>query len=128
MIKDFTDLRVWQASRELSVETYKTTIIFPTDEKFGLVSQMRRAAISVSSNIAEGFGRSSSKDQEHFYTMAAGSLFELKNQVIISEDLGFISRKDSIKIIEKIDSTHRQLNALLKAHRNPGVQRPASNI
>lgn len=128
MIKDFTDLRVWQASRELAVLIYKKTDSFPKNEIYGITSQIRRAAISASSNIAEGFGRQSIKDQEHFYIMSAGSLFELKNQIIISQDLGFIEKEDFVVIIEKIDSTHRQLNALLSAHRNSGVQRPASNV
>jgi four helix bundle protein len=128
MIKDFTDLRVWQASRELAVLIYTKTDSFPNNEIYGITSQIRRAVISVSSNIAEGFGRKSGKDKEHFYVMSAGSLFELKNQIIISEDLGFISKEDSVIVVEKIDSTHRQLNALLKTHRNSDVQRPASNV
>jgi four helix bundle protein len=118
MIKSFTDLQVWQSSRRLALIIYKETKMFPESEKFGLVSQIRRAVISVSSNIAEGYGRSSSKDREHFYVMASGSLFELKSQIIISNDLGFLDTDIMDRILAEADITHKQINSLLRVHRS----------
>ena len=87
----FEKLDVWKASRQLVVWIYKITSAFPGEEKFGLVSQMRRAAISVVSNLAEGSARKSPKDQAHFYQIAYSSLIELLNQLILSNDLHFLS-------------------------------------
>ena len=115
--KDFTDLRVWQSCHTLVLLTYKDTKSFPRDELFALVSQMRRAAVSVTSNIAEGFGRFTSKDKEHFYVMASGSLHELKNQYIIANDLGYISTEQLESFQAVFTESIKQLNALLKTHR-----------
>ncbi len=90
----FEKLEVWKESRELVVLVYNHTKLFPKEELFGSTSQLRRAALSVSSNIAEGSGRKTLKDQAHFYTMAYGSLMELLNQLIIAVDLKFL--KDEI--------------------------------
>lgn len=78
-ITSFEDLRVWQKSQNLAIEVYKITKKFPKAELFAMTSQIRRAATSVSANIAEGFGRVSKADKLHFYTMAYGSLLEAKN-------------------------------------------------
>lgn len=75
--RTFEDLEVWQKARGLTLQIYKLTKKFPPEERYGLVPQMRRAVISVSSNIAEGFARQQTKDKEHFYVMASGSLSEL---------------------------------------------------
>lgn len=117
MINSFTDIRAWKLSKDLAVETYKVTESFPKSEIFGITSQMRRSAVSVASNIAEGFGRYSNKDQEHFYIMASGSLYELKNQIIISNELGFIENNVFEKLINNINTTHKTLNAFIKAHK-----------
>jgi len=93
-IKKFTDLITWQQSHKLVLLTYKITENFPADERFGLTNQMRRAAISITSNIAEGFGRSTSKDKANFYSMAKSSLAELENQYIASRDLKYLSDQD----------------------------------
>lgn len=90
-IYGFEKLKVWQESRQLVVIVYEHTRQFPSDEKFGLTAQIRRSAISVASNIAEGSGRSSIKDRQKFYRIAYGSLMELLNQLIIAVDLGMIS-------------------------------------
>ena len=89
----FERLSVWQDSRSLAKVIYLLTREFPSDEKFGLVSQIRRAVISVSSNIVEGSYRSSNKDKANFMNMAFGSLMELLSQVIISKDLEYIILK-----------------------------------
>lgn len=89
-IQRFTDLKAWQEAHTLVLQVYKVTKKYPDDEKFGLVSQSRRAVVSISSNIAEGFGRFSAKDKHHFYTMAKTSLAELQNQLVIARDLEYV--------------------------------------
>jgi four helix bundle protein len=118
MINSFTDLKVWQEAHKLALGVYKASEEFPKSEVYALSSQIRRAAVSVTSNIAEGFGRFSSADKEHFYVMAAGSLFEIKNQLILANDLGYITEDSFLKLIELSDSAHKALNGLLKAHKS----------
>ncbi len=89
-IKNFTDLDAWKEGHRLVLMVYETTRSFPREELFGLVSQMRRCAVSITSNIAEGFSRRSARDKAHFCTMAMGSLTELQNQLLIGRDLLFI--------------------------------------
>jgi len=91
---NFEKLDVWSKSRLFTSKIYDLTKSFPEDEKFGLVSQLRRSAISICSNIAEGSSRRSPKDQAHFYNMAYSSLMENFNQLIISYDLGYINKDD----------------------------------
>lgn len=88
-IKDFTELYAWQEGHKLVLGVYKITKQFPKDELFGLVSQMRRCAVSITSNIAEGFSRRG-KDKCQFYTIAQGSATELQNQLIISKDINYL--------------------------------------
>ncbi len=90
-VYSFEKLECWQQARKLAVWTYTSTKNFPPDERFGLTSQMRRAAISIASNIAEGSARKTAKDQAHFSTIAYSSTIELLNDLIISNDLGFLS-------------------------------------
>lgn len=90
-IKTFQDLKAWQEAHKLVLRVYQETKKYPADEKFGLVSQSRRAAVSISSNIAEGFGRYSARDKHHFYTMAKTSLAELQNQLIVARDITYLS-------------------------------------
>jgi four helix bundle protein len=92
-IFSFEKLNVWQKARELSVLIYKTTQSFPSEEKFGLISQMRRCSISISSNIAEGTGRHSYKDQARFTEIANSSTLELLNQLILSNDMDLFPKK-----------------------------------
>src|SRR3989338_881737 len=90
-IQTFRDLKAWQEAHKLVLEVYRVTKTYPSEEKFGLVSQSSRAAVSITSNIAEGFGRFSDRDKHHFYSMAKTSLAELQNQLIIAQDLKYIS-------------------------------------
>jgi len=108
----FEKLEVWKESKELCVLIYKLTESFPENEKFGLVSQLRRASISVSSNIAEGSGRNSNKDKAHFTNIAFSSAIEVLNQIIISQELNFIKNEDYIIIRSKIESITNKLNSL----------------
>lgn len=90
-IYSFEKLDAWKESRILVAWIYNVTADFPADEKFGLISQIRRAAVSGISNLAEGSARKSAKDQAHFYQMAYSSLIEVLNQLIISNDLTFLN-------------------------------------
>ncbi len=93
-VVNFTDLLVWQKAHDLVLLVYKATKNFPEDEKFALTNQLRRAAVSITSNIAEGFGRNTSKDKVHFYSMSKGSLLEVQSQLYIAKDLGYIKFED----------------------------------
>lgn len=115
----FENLDVWQKSRELVKFIYKLTFSFPTEEKFGLTSQMRRASVSVSSNIAEGSTRWGHKDQARFYEIAFGSLIEGLNQAILSNDLGFMDEDSLIKLRVDTDTIGRMLNSLYNSTHKP---------
>lgn len=110
-------MTVWQEGKKLVVLIYEYTRQFPKDEQFVLTPQMRRAAISITSNIAEGFGRKTSRDKEHFYIMAAGSLTELENQIFISQSLGYDANKNTDELLRQTVSVGQLINGLLRAHR-----------
>ncbi len=114
----FERLDVWKKSRVLTSKLYQATSDFPDSEKFGIVSQIRRAAISVCSNIAEGSSRESAKDQGHFYNMSFSSLMEVLNQLIISNDLGFLKDEILIELRNDIHSISRMLNGLSKSSKS----------
>ena len=113
-IRDFTDLDTWKKSHELALNIYKATEKFPESEAFSLISQMQRAAVSITSNIAEGFGRQTLKEKIQFYYQAQGSLTELKNQLILSKDLGYISVLESDKMMDVLIVSHKLLQGLLR--------------
>lgn len=100
-IQSFTDLKAWQAGHELAVFVYSAVKNFPSSEAYGLTSQMQRAAVSVTSNIAEGFSRASAADKKHFYIMAKGSLTELQNQLLLARDVGYLSTDNFQRAAEK---------------------------
>ena len=104
--------------KNVANNVYKMTNTFPDYEKFGILNQMRRAAISVSSNIAEGTSRVSNKDQAHFYQIAYSSLMELLNQIIISNDLEFLSNKTEQEMRQQIEKVANKINALRKSRLN----------
>ncbi len=110
--KTFRDLIVWQKAHSLVIEIYNTTKLFPSEERFGLVSQMRRAAVSIPANIAEGFVKRSIKDKSNFYNIAKGSLEELKYYLFLSKDLGY--RIDE-NLSLKADEVGKLLNRLLSS-------------
>src|SRR3989304_8646372 len=101
IIKSYKELIVWQKSIMLVKAVYNLTSKFPSEEKFGITSQIRRAAVSIPSNIAEGYGRRSHKEYLQFYSIAYGSALELETQLIISKDLQFADLKD-FEMSEKI--------------------------
>lgn len=108
----FEKLTVWHDAKNLALDIYKATDSFPDNEKYGLVSQMRRCAISVCSNISEGSARKTNKDQAHFYTMAYGSLLELLNQCIISNELSYLTNDKYKEIREVIEKISNKTNGL----------------
>ena len=108
----FEKLQVWKDIRSMIKDVYELTATLPEIEKFGLVMQMRRAAISVSSNLAEGSSRTSPKDQAHFYQMAYSSMMELLSQFIVSFDLKYISESNYLDIRQDIEGITYKLNSL----------------
>ncbi|MDI6890374.1 MAG: four helix bundle protein [Thermodesulfovibrionales bacterium] len=111
--KKFEDLEVWKKAHELVLNIYNITKDYPSEEKFGLVSQMRRAAISIPANIAEGFKKRGIKDKTNFYNIAQGSLEELRYYLILSRDLGYY--EDTNKLHDLIEVIGRMLYGLIKS-------------
>lgn len=99
-IKTFKEIKAWQKAHELVLAVYKATNSFPKSELFGLTSQIRRAAVSVPSNIVEGFKRNSKNDSVRFYIIAEGSLEELKYQILLADSLGYIAEKKFYEELE----------------------------
>jgi four helix bundle protein len=112
-IRNFKDLKIWQRGVELVKLIYVITNSFPADEKYGLVSQMRRSAVSVPSNIAEGFMRRHNKEYKQFLYIALGSLAELETQIIISKELNFITTEHS-GMLSAIDELNKMTTGLIK--------------
>ncbi|MEW6074705.1 MAG: four helix bundle protein [Candidatus Omnitrophota bacterium] len=102
-IRTFKDLKVWQKGMALTKEIYKTTKLFPLDERYGLSSQMRRAAVSIPSNIAEGFRRRYAKEHKQFLILALGSCAELETQLEISKELGYLDKETLLPIADLVD-------------------------
>ncbi|GGC86351.1 four helix bundle protein [Flavobacterium lutivivi] len=111
-VYSFEKLDVWIEAKNFAKQIYTLTSKFPESEKFGLTVQLRRAAISIASNIAEGSARNSNKDKAHFTTIAFGSAVEVLNQLIISCELGFITEAEYIELRTQIESITNKLNAL----------------
>lgn len=114
-IKSFMDLNSWKESHILVLEIYKITREFPKEEIFGLVSQMRRCAVSITSNIAEGFSRQSYKDKIQFYSIAQGSLTELQNQLLICKDVEIIKIDTFNRLADQSVIAHKLISGLIKS-------------
>ena len=108
-------LDVWKRSLDLVTEVYRATAIFPDEEKFGLVSQMRRAAVSIPSNIAEGAGRSSGKQFGYFLDIAQGSISELETQILISQNLKFLSSSQVKSLLHELGEISRMVFGLKRS-------------
>jgi len=113
-IKTFRDLIVWQKSMPLVTELYRLSTAFPKEEVYGLTSQMRRCAVSIPSNIAEGFGRQSTSDYIRFLNIASGSLYELQTQIEISHNLGYVGKDVFDAIYEDTREIERMLSSLIR--------------
>ena len=114
-ILSYRDLEAYKSAHKLALFIYKITTNFPAEEKCGLQSQMRRAAVSIGSNIAEGFARNGAKDKIQFYTISRGSLFELESQCLIARDLSFLSSENYFSVCEKITFVSKLLSGLIKS-------------
>lgn len=101
------DLKIWNKSIDLVVKVYDLTANFPAEERFGLVSQIRRCAVSIPSNISEGGGRNSNKEFLHFLSIANGSSYELQTQLVISERLGYLDLNRCNEILDNIDEVQK---------------------
>ena len=112
-ISNFRDLLVWQKGHSLVLLIYKLTSNFPISEQFGITNQMRRAAVSITSNIAEGFSRRSLKEKIQFYYIAHGSLSELENQIQIAKDLGYLTETEYHELYSLFIETGKLLNSLI---------------
>ncbi|MGD1042394.1 MAG: four helix bundle protein [Sedimentisphaerales bacterium] len=113
-IKTFRDLTIWQKSIELVIEIYSVIKEFPKEETYGLVSQMRRAAVSIPSNTAEGFRRFHNKEYKQFLYVSAGSCGELETQITIARKLDYIDEEQESVLLEKLDHIGRMISSLIK--------------
>ena len=119
----FERLEVWRLSMDLTADIYAITTKFPVREQYGLSQQVRRASVSVSSNLAEGSGRTSKKDQAHFFSMAYSSLMEVLNQLILSSRIGYIDGIELASVRSDIETLSRKIASL----RNATLNLPAPN-
>lgn len=116
--RNFRNYKVWQEAVDYATFVYKVTSQMPWFEKKGLCDQLQRAAVSISSNIAEGAARSSDADFAHFLDMALGSAFEVETQLLISKNIGYIDAGQFDGLMEDLKDIERQLNGLIKTIRN----------
>ena len=114
-VNSYRDLIAWQRARELVKEVYLLTATFSVGERFGLVSQMDRSAVSIPSNIAEGYGRATTQDYLHFLRIARGSAYELETQLVLAEDLALCGREASSKVAATLQEVVRLLQGLIAA-------------
>ncbi len=114
-IHTFTDLQAWRQAHELVLAVYAMTNKFPQSELYAMADQLRRAAVSVTSNIAEGFRRRTQKDKRKFYLDAFGSLSEVQSQMIVARDVAYISLDEYLTLEGKINYIERLLNGLIKS-------------
>lgn len=117
-IKNFTDLFIWQKGHALVLEIYKATNNFPKEEKYGLSDQVKRASVSITSNIAEGFGRDKINDKAHFYTMSLGSVYEVQNQIMIARDLKYLNSDECIVLLNQCTEISKMILVLIKKVRS----------
>ena len=122
-IKSYKELIVWQKAIKLVKEVFILTDKFPKSELYGIISQMRRAAIAIPSNIAEGYGRKSAKEYAQFYSIAYGSALELETQIIISKELKFTALENFIKADMLLDEVSRMLNSMIYKMRQLNARR-----
>jgi four helix bundle protein len=115
MLTNYKELDVWRKAYQLCLKVYKATKDFPKDEQYGLISQVRRAVVSIPSNIAEGYGRKSTKEYIQALYIAYGSNCELETQIMLSGDLGYIEARELATLRETIGDVERMLMALIKS-------------
>lgn len=113
-ITNFRDLEVWKLGKDIVMDVYRITAAFPKDEAYGLIAQMRRASVSIPSNVAEGFNRFHNKEYRQFLYVALGSCAELETQVEIAMDLRYFGSEDRKQVLDKLDHETRMLRNLIK--------------
>lgn len=118
MLKSFKELQVWQKSHQTVLEIYRLTSAFPKEERFGIVSQLRRAAYSIPANIAEGFGRRSTKELIQCLGIANGSLEEVRYFILLSSDLGYLPKHELERLEVQLDSVAQMISALSRTLRH----------
>lgn len=123
-IKSFTDLITWQKAHQLVLSIYKVTKLFPKEEIYSLIDQVRRCAISITSNIAEGFSRKSYKEKVQFYSIALGSSTELQNQLLVSKDVGYLSKEEFHKLADQSIEVNKLINGLIKGSKEFIIRKP----
>ena len=126
-IYSFEKLEVWQLAKDFIIDIYQITKKYPENEKYGLVSQLNRAAVSVVSNIAEGCSRTTNKDRAHFTQIAYGSMMEIVCQLIISKELGYLSQNDYDLLRKKAEEITNKLNALRRYQINKKTNKQINN-
>ncbi|OGF19544.1 hypothetical protein A3G56_01015 [Candidatus Falkowbacteria bacterium RIFCSPLOWO2_12_FULL_45_10] len=114
-VKNFYDLEVWKKGHSLVLDIYKLTQRFPKEELYGIISQIRRAASSITANIAEGFERFHFKDKIRFYYQARGSIAEVQNFLLLAKDLNFINLEECKILGEKANEVRKLLNGLIRS-------------
>ena len=107
---DFKSLRIWQDAMSLTKDVYLSTAQFPASEKYGLISQINRAAVSIPSNIAEGSGRGSDKEFTHFLSIALGSAYELETQLLLAQSVGFVGPNQLPELLALVQKIQRMIN------------------
>lgn len=112
---NFKELKIWQNARSFVKDVYIATSNFPQEEKYGLISQMRRSAVSIPSNIAEGCGRNTDKDFSHFLSMALGSAYELQTQIFLSFDLELIEEEKMNELNSSLEEIQKMIYGLIKS-------------
>jgi four helix bundle protein len=124
MYKDFTDMPVWHLSMEVAEIIFGMTKGLPTKEDYGLTSQIRRASVSISANIAEAFGRSTPADKNKFYDYSRGSAFETKSLLLYGKNVGYFTEEDSQMVIEKLSGIIHDLNKVKLALSSQYISKP----
>jgi four helix bundle protein len=114
-MRDFRNIKAWEKSHQLALATYKATQSFPSDERFGLISQARRAATSIPTNIAEGCGRDTDKELAYFLRVAAGSSSELEYLFLAAKDLGYLKADTYTKLDQQVNKVKKMLNGFIKS-------------
>ena len=117
-MRSFREIKAWQKAHSLALDIYRQTQGFPSEERFGLTSQLRRAATSVTSNIAEGCGRESERDFARFLSIAAGSASEVEYQLLLAHDLGYLSAENHRQLDAQVNEVKRMLNAFIRTLAN----------
>lgn len=116
-IRSFTDLQAWQESHRLVIDIYKVTRSFPDAELFGLTNQLRRASVSITSNVAEGFGRRTKDDRSRYYQMALASLAEVQSQLLVARDIHYLIKSEFDRLAARSIICHKILTGLINSTR-----------